>query len=417
METEHESLAKAFNKELFLIKNDLYYQQVDVHKNGKHELLRLDISYKPYSELSGDTYSLRKTKDGRLVGFVADAMGKGISAAISAMGLTRFLNYFFDELEDEGAFVFDVWAKKIVKFLQKNLFDEEIMCLSLMEFDMTHSLVRYASCGMPAFYAQLLNGEVVALKSNNPPLASYSENVEIKTLISTQVQKMICYTDGLSESAMEDGRPYNTLLKEDFKQAIDVIDFRQKVEKAIGKGEDDLTYVYIQKFEFRQEFENIFIPSTYEAIDDVLHSLSLYLKSHRIESKQSNEVLLALSELLMNALEHGSFGVNKMHKNYLLEHNLFDEEMLKLESLNQSKMIHIRYGMLPRGEQKLLELSIKDEGNGFNTHILKELVINPHTVNGRGFVIVKKLLDHFYFNEKGNTVTIQKLLRQGSQLQ
>ena len=119
----------------------------------------------------------------------------------------------------------------------------------------------------------------------------------------------------------------------------------------------------------------------------------------------------------MNALEHGSFGVNKMHKNYLLEHNLFDEEMLKLESLNQSKMIHIRYGMLPRGEQKLLELSIKDEGNGFNTHILKELVINPHTVNGRGFVIVKKLLDHFYFNEKGNTVTIQKLLRQGSQLQ
>lgn len=417
METEQESLAKAFNKELFLIKNDLYYQQVDLHKNGKHELLRLDISYKPHSELSGDTYSLRKTKDGRLVGFVADAMGKGITAAISAMGLTRFLNYFFDELEDEGTFVFDMWVHKTLKFLQKNLFNEEIICLALMEFDMAHSLVRYASCGMPAFYAQLLNGEVIDLKSNNPPLGSYSEKIEIKTLISTQVQKMICYTDGLSESSMSNGKPYSFLLKEDFQKAVDVIDFRQRVETAIGKGEDDLTYVHIQKLDFRQDVENIFVPSTYEAVDDVLHSLALYLKSHRIESKQSNEVLLALSELLMNALEHGSFGVNKARKNYLIEHNLFDDEMIKLESLNQSKMIHIRYGMLPRGEQKLFELCIEDEGEGFNTHILKELVINPHTVSGRGFFIVKKLLDHFYFNEQGNSITIQKLLQQGSQLQ
>ena len=270
---------------------------------------------------------------------------------------------------------------------------------------------------MPAFYAQLLTGDVIALKSNNPPLASYSETIEIKTLISNQVQKMICYTDGLSESSMSDGRPYSFVLKEDFKQAHDVIDFRQRVERAIGRGEDDLTYVYIHKLDFHHTFENIFVPSSYEAVDDVLHTLALYFKSHSIETKQSNEVLLALSELLMNALEHGSFGIDKAHKNYLIEHDLFDDEMMQLESLHHSKMIHIRYGMLPRGEQKLFELSIEDEGEGFDTHLLKELVINPHTVNGRGFVIVKKLLDHFYFNEKGNVITIQKLLNQGLQLQ
>ncbi|ARU49682.1 hypothetical protein Sdiek1_2532 [Sulfurospirillum diekertiae] len=92
---EKEDLDKAFNKELFVIKNDLYYQQIDLTKNGKKELLRVDISYRPHSTLSGDTYSLRKTKDGRLVGFIADAMGKGLSAAMSAMAITRFFKLFF----------------------------------------------------------------------------------------------------------------------------------------------------------------------------------------------------------------------------------------------------------------------------------------------------------------------------------
>lgn len=79
--------------------------------------------------------------------------------------------------------------------------------------------------------------------------------------------------------------------------------------------------------------------------------------------------------MLLNALEHGSFGVDKARKNYLLEHDLFE-----------------------------------DEGKGFDTKVLKELVINPENVNGRGFMIIKKLLDHFYFNEKGNAITIQKFI-------
>ncbi|MBV5279385.1 MAG: hypothetical protein J0647_10255, partial [Campylobacteraceae bacterium] len=84
-----EDLEKAFNKELFIIKNDLYYQQLELTRNGQKQLLRIDISYKPHSSLSGDSYSLRKTKDGRLVGFVADAMGKGTSAALTSMAMTR----------------------------------------------------------------------------------------------------------------------------------------------------------------------------------------------------------------------------------------------------------------------------------------------------------------------------------------
>jgi anti-sigma regulatory factor (Ser/Thr protein kinase) len=400
---EKEDLEKAFNKELFVIKNDLYYQQIDLTKNGKKELLRVDISYKPHSTLSGDTYSLRKTNDGRLVGFIADAMGKGLSAAMSAMAITRFLNYFFDELEEEEGFIFDVWIKKTLKFLQKNLFDEEIMSIVLIEYDIQESIIKYASCGMPTFFILSEKNEFQAIRSNNPPLSIFTENVRTMSLPSVPIAKMLCYSDGLSESSTSDGKLYASYLKEDFIDSICVKDFRDKVSARIGKGDDDLTYVYIQKLARSKEFETLRIASTYEAIDESLTTISQYLKEHDVDSKTLSQIMLTLSELLLNALEHGSFGVDKAHKNYLIEHNLFDE-------LYQHKKIKITYGIIPSGKRQLFEAMISDQGEGFDTMVLKNIVINAEKFNGRGFVIIRKLLDHFYFNKKGNAITIQKFI-------
>jgi len=68
------------------------------------------------------------------------------------------------------------------------------------------------------------------------------------------------------------------------------------------------------------------------------------------------------------------------------------------------------------GSKELFEATIKDEGEGFDPKILKNIVINGAKFNGRGFVIIRKLLDHFYFNEKGNAITIQKFLTQPLEL-
>lgn len=409
MNTEEE-LDKVFNKELFLIKNDLYYQQVDLVRDGESALLRVDISYQPYDVLSGDTYSLRKTKDGRIVGFIADAMGKGISAAMNAMGTTRFLNYFFDELEEEGTFVFERWLSKVLLFLQKNLQDEEIMSILLICFDMKNTLVQYASCGMPAFFVGMQDNHVITLKSNNPPLFNWTDSINSTTLPSVEMKKMLCYSDGLSESFTTDGKPYGRMLKEDFINATCAKDFRDTVKERLGKGDDDLTYIYVEKVEKKEFFNTLVLPSTYEAVNKALQEISSYFKGFNISPKCSSELILTFSELLLNALEHGSFGVDKARKNYLLEHDLFDDEMVRLETLNCDKKIYLEYGILESGKRPLFEAIIEDEGKGFDTKVLKELVINPENVNGRGFMIIKKLLDHFYFNEKGNAITIQKFI-------
>jgi len=410
MTNNQEELEKAFNKELFLIKNDLYYQQMNLWRNGEACLLRVDISYQPYDVLSGDTYSLRKTKDGRLVGFVADAMGKGISAAISGMAITRFLNYFFDELEEEGTFCFDKWITKLLRFLKRNLQDEEMLCIALVEFDMEHALFRYASCGMPAFLICTQNDALMSIKSNNPPVFGWTETLATTTLPSEGMKKMLCYSDGLSESYTHDEKPYGLILADDFIQAISSKDFRDTVKERIGRGDDDLTYLYIEKVLKHVSFKNVCVPSTYDGVNEALENIAIYLKENAVSSKISSELILTFSELLLNALEHGSFGVDKARKNYLIENDLFDDEMVRLEKQYSDKKICLEYGIIEKGKRALFEAIIEDEGNGFDTKVLKELVINPHNVNGRGFMIIKKLLDHFYFNEKGNAITIQKFV-------
>ncbi|ARU49681.1 hypothetical protein Sdiek1_2531 [Sulfurospirillum diekertiae] len=260
------------------------------------------------------------------------------------------------------------------------------------------------------FFILSESNEFQAIRSNNPPLSIFTESVRTMSLPSVPIAKMLCYSDGLSESSTSDGKLYASYLKEDFIDSICVKDFRDKVSARIGKGDDDLTYVYIQKLAISKEFETLRIASTYEAIDESLTTISQYLKEHDVDSKTLSQIMLTLSELLLNALEHGSFGVDKAHKNYLIEHNLFDDEMARLEKLHQHKKIKITYGILPSGKRQLFEATISDQGEGFDTMVLKNIVINAEKFNGRGFVIIRKLLDHFYFNKKGNAITIQKFI-------
>lgn len=403
-------LDKAFNKELFIIRNDLYYQQLQMNIDKQPFLLRVDISYKPQHALSGDSYSLRLTKDGKLVGFIIDAMGKGISAALTSMGATRFLNYFIDEMEEDGVFDFETWTKKFMKFISKNVLDDEIVCIAMVELDIKRANLRYALCGMPALLAVNDKNEMIPIKSNNPPLSKYSEQMRVTTVSSASFVKVLCYSDGLNESQIASGENYNIQMRQDFLETSCIEAFNARVRENIGKGDDDITYVYFQKLLQQDDFQKITIQSRYDAMDEVLHTISAFLKEHKVSSKCNAEIILSFSELLLNALEHGNFGITKAQKNTLIAHDTFDDEMVRLEALYYEKPIEITYGIVMVGEQKMFEATITDDGNGFDVATLKNIVVAPESFNGRGFVIIRKLLDHFYFNTKGNAITIQKFL-------
>ena len=417
MMLERDDLDKAFNKELFIIRNDLYYQQLEFNKRGAKSILRVDIVYKPQQALSGDSYSLRKTKDGRIVGFIVDAMGKGISAALTSMGATRFLNYYFDELEEEGSFDFQLWTKKFVKFMAQNLMEEEMLSIALMELNLKQATTSYALCGMPAFLMQMDNDERTFIKSNNPPMMRHTQSLKVASVPIGHIQKMLCYTDGLSESMTRKELMYNAQMRQDFFKSSCVKEFNTYVSEAIDKGDDDITYIYIQKRDLQNDRQHVCIESSYKAMDEVLQTIALYLKEQHVNHKCASEIILALSELLLNALEHGNFGISREAKNELIAKDSFDATMICLEAIHKEKPIDIDYTIISKNQGKMFEATIRDSGKGFNVQTLKGLVVDAANFNGRGFVIIKKLVDHFYFNVKGNAITIQKFLTLDSELQ
>ncbi|MDD3343593.1 MAG: SpoIIE family protein phosphatase, partial [Sulfurospirillaceae bacterium] len=383
MMLENEDLDKAFNKELFIIRNDLYYQQLELDNNGKKEIWRLDIAYKPLQALSGDSYSLRKTKDGRVVGFIVDAMGKGISAALTSMAATRFLNYIFEELEDEGSFDYALLIKKFIKFMAQNLMEEEMLSIALFELDIHHSVLHYALCGMPAFLMVIDNDERIIIKSNNPPVMRYTDNLNIETMKAFNIHKMLCYSDGLSESIVLGDIAYNKQMRQDFFESTCVKEFNAFANTVINNADDDITYFYIQKSDKLESEKKLSILSSYEAIEEALHTISIYLREQRVSHKCASEIILTFSELLLNALEHGSFGISREVKNALIAQNLFDEKMIDMETQYKDKLIEVPYKVISKKHGMMFEATISDSGDGFDVQTLKNIVVNADNYNGR----------------------------------
>ena len=86
------------------------------------------------------------------------------------------------------------------------------------------------------------------------------------------------------------------------------------------------------------------------------------------------------------------------------------KDVKKLEKKYKNREIVVSYIIKEENGSKVLIARIDDGGKGFDTRNLRKLVISPQYFNGRGIMIIKKLLDRFYYNEKGNMITIRKFL-------
>lgn len=115
-------------------------------------------------------------------------------------------------------------------------------------------------------------------------------------------------------------------------------------------------------------------------------------------------VTLGLTELLVNAIEHGNLGISYEDKSRLHHQNRWDAEITRRELLpqNEHKVVYVRY------EKTANEIivTIRDEGNGFNwKNYLEFDPARATDPNGRGIALSKMMsFDELEYNEKGNEV-------------
>jgi CheY-like chemotaxis protein/anti-sigma regulatory factor (Ser/Thr protein kinase) len=122
------------------------------------------------------------------------------------------------------------------------------------------------------------------------------------------------------------------------------------------------------------------------------------------------KVVVGISEIFVNAVEHGNLGVTFDEKSELLETNSWAEEIEKRQGLPEYSNRRVQVSFV-KNESKII-LSIEDEGDGFKWQDYFDLRPNalllPH---GRGIYMCKTLyFDELDYNDKGNKVNVTTYL-------
>lgn len=120
------------------------------------------------------------------------------------------------------------------------------------------------------------------------------------------------------------------------------------------------------------------------------------------------KIRMGAVEMLTNAIEHGNLGITSEEKFESTENGTYQELINK--RLNNKKFVSRKVFINVRTTKYLIEISIEDEGEGFDTNRLPspnkpEELLKLH---GRGILIAKAYFDKVEYNQKGNKVTLVK---------
>ncbi len=124
-----------------------------------------------------------------------------------------------------------------------------------------------------------------------------------------------------------------------------------------------------------------------------------------------HQLNLAFIETLINAIEHGNLELPSTMKAGEFEINPAFEE------LRDARMKDAHYGdrkikISFQFNQQFFSLTITDEGPGFDWKKFFDEKSHPKEMSiesyGRGFLLIRHIIDEVYFNDRGNSITLIK---------
>ena len=167
----------AFAKELNILRNDFYYQMID-----STNISLVDFLYQPLDMMSGDAYTARRIDEHRSFYLIVDGMGKGLSASLTAMLMTSFINHIIDKMIEHDSFSLDILIKESMSYMKPILLEEEVLAIDYILFDSAYDTLSYAKFAMPASLMQDRENNIIRIKSNNPPLSKYHQSHKIPVI-------------------------------------------------------------------------------------------------------------------------------------------------------------------------------------------------------------------------------------------
>jgi serine phosphatase RsbU (regulator of sigma subunit)/anti-sigma regulatory factor (Ser/Thr protein kinase) len=362
--------------------------------------LRAHAIYIPAGKVGGDLYDIIITPRQKIAILIFDVSGHGIPAAlIGAMAKMLFANYI--EKTESPAEVFREVNKQLCHFIKT----EQYLTAFLGFIDPIKNTMTYSRAGhVPPLVYSSKSSTIEKLDSKGF-FIGHSALLSMAEYWDQQVQlapddKILFYTDGLTEGCSEDGKLYGSerlknVLKRSGSLAIhDLLDKVVEDQSNFRHGtplRDDFTLlcVEIQDSEYlladsgfvREDEPNILLVYVLNDIEKVCAIILKEMDKCGYGDKTIKQFKICIFEMLTNAITHGN-------KN------------------NISKKVVIFYKITPVSAA----MSVIDEGSGFDF----ENVPNPLSPenrmkdHGRGIFLMRHYFDEVLFNSKGNRVLGRK---------
>ena len=382
----------ALEKELNILRNDYYYKMID-----SREVALVDFLYQPLDTLSGDAYTARIIDENRTFYLLVDGMGKGLSASLTAMSATIFINHLIDKMLEHESFSLDILIKESMDFMKPLLLDEEALSIDYILFDSYFAQLEYAKFSMPPFLLEDDKRKIIKIKSNNPPMSKWNKSYKIDRCSVKSINKFLFYSDGMVENSTNDGFVYSKYIVDDFLNAYTKEDIKQSFLSKIAEQEDDITFIFINKLQLNED--TLMQNMTFETSLDAVSKANEWYQNLYADETAS----IAFNELFMNAYEHGNLGLDTKTKHKLLEDDIYFESLLEYEK-DCKKKITVKIYKIKHLHNSYIITKIIDEGKGFDTKMLSAIFRHSQKFNGRGVYVSRKNSMGIYYNYKGNSV-------------
>ncbi len=153
------------------------------------------------------------------------------------------------------------------------------------------------------------------------------------------------------------------------------------------------------------------LPSDLELVGPVADMLTRDLPPRgQATEEQALHIRLTLSEVLTNAIEHGSFGITMDEKIAALEGGYYEE--LIAQRMADPKFRDRRVFVSMELAKDKARYIIRDEGEGFDAEKVLKMLSDPEPMlpSGRGLFLIGHFMDEFEYLDGGRKIIMVKKL-------
>jgi len=406
----------AFRKQMLVIKDEV--------SGTKGSRFFFETYFKPLDIMSGDIYGNMNLKDGRYFLYIIDAMGKGLSASVTALQSSSFINHAVELSIIKNDFEMSKILSSFLHYIRDRLMEDEALCAVFAMIDTNTDTISVSSFGMPPILACMKDGTVQKIRTPNMPIMRFMAVKEVTDFSLKDVDKLLIYSDGLTESFTRDGSLYNDRLPDAFRRAATKKHLLKMVNSDVIHNDDDITFYFISSEPSEITASDSFtVKSGIRQLSMAAERISAFMEARQIDHSEISTFEFAVNEMLMNALEHGSLGISFRQKQELIRGGIYDEfiEQRTEETsdyYNKEISVHSRISVNEASGNRLLTVEISDTGTGFNVPEIFKFNsfdgnlfrIETKEYNGRGIFITDNLVDGLFYSDTGNTVYIIKVI-------